>query len=140
VRLIAAACTEPPTMPKPKSKRPPSQVASTPSQCLALDEDEETRCMQPPTHGTPRERCQTHYGQYCTMTKRYKDASKIVDDMRKGSNIPTKAEISSYTDFHSAMQKARWMRQYVEAIRVEKTGRKIHHQRFFLKSTFCTLR
>jgi hypothetical protein len=68
------------------------------------------------------------------MTKRYKDASLIVDKMRKGSKISSKAEISGYTDFHLAPQKARWMRQYVEAIRVEKTGREIHHRRFFLKS------
>lgn len=125
-------------MPKRKSKSK-AKVKSTPvskleEQCLTLDEDEETRCTQPPTHGSPPGRCETHDGQYRSMTKKYKDASNIVDEIRKGSNIPTKAEISRYTDFHSALQKAHWMRRYVEAIRVEKTGREMHHRRFFLKS------
>src|SRR6202051_215563 len=98
---------------KVKSAPAPSK---TKEQFLTLKEDEETQCTQPPTHGSP-ERCETHDGQYRNMTKKYKDASNIVDEMRKGSNIPTKAEISRYTDFHSALQKALWMRKYVEAIR-----------------------
>ena len=125
--LIVPIVVSPPTMPTRKRN------SKSKEQCLAL-EDEETRCIQPPTHGSPPERCETHDGQYRNMTKKYKDASKIVDEMQMGSNIPTKAEILRYTDFHSTLQKARWMRKYVEAIRVEKNGREIHHRRFFLKS------
>lgn len=138
-QLIVLIVALPPTMPK-RNSRSKAKVRSAPApskskeQCLTLEEDEETRCTQPPTHGSPPERCETHDGQYRNMTKKYKDASHILDEMRKGSNIPTKAEISRYTDFHSTLQKARWMRKYVEAIRVEKIGREIHHRRFFLKS------
>ena len=122
-------------MPKGKSKtRSKSNVAPKPSkvQCLTLEEDEKT---QPPTHGSPPERCETHHGQYCKMTKRYNDASKI----RKGSIIPTKAEISGYADFHSALQKARWIRQYVEAIRVEKIGREIPPEVLSEACVLCVL-
>lgn len=139
-------------MPKGKSKGKSTRksktctpLAPTPvseskvQQCLTFEEDEITRCTRLPTHGSPPERCEVHHGQYCKMIQKYKDASKIVDEIRNGSSIPTKAEISGYADFHAALQKARWMRQYVDAIRVEKTGREIHYRRFFLKGTSCIL-
>ncbi|KZT09697.1 uncharacterized protein LAESUDRAFT_735345 [Laetiporus sulphureus 93-53] len=66
------------------------------------------------------------------MTKSYKDASKIVDEMET-ADVPSLEQIVAYSDLQYAKAKAIWMRRYVEAIRVEKTGREIHHKRFFLK-------
>lgn len=109
---------------------------------MTLDEDEMTRCDEVPTHGYPvLNRCKVHHGQYVTMYKRYKEASKIVDEMlSRNSGIPTQAQIKAYTDVHVALEKARWMRRYVEAIRVEKRGREIHSRRFFLKGECCVLK
>ncbi|KAK7462324.1 hypothetical protein VKT23_007925 [Stygiomarasmius scandens] len=36
-------------------------------------------------------------------------------------------------DYRMCLEKARWVGKYVEAIRVEKTGREIYHKRFLLK-------
>ncbi|KAF8837063.1 hypothetical protein BDN67DRAFT_973484 [Paxillus ammoniavirescens] len=108
---------------------------ATPSiQCLTLDEDEITRCGQPATAGYPRpERCKVHHGQYRIMCKKYKDASHVVDEIKKGAELPTEGQIGCYTDYHAALEKARWVRKYLEAIRVERAGRDLHQRRFFLK-------
>ncbi|KAJ7045287.1 hypothetical protein C8F04DRAFT_1068350 [Mycena alexandri] len=110
--------------------------ASNPSpqaQCSTLLEDEITRCSEIPTHGRPIERCRVHHEQYCTMTKRYKEAQKFVDETFAGALIPTKADILEYTSVSEILEKARLMKKYVNAIRQERTGRDIHHNRFFLK-------
>lgn len=106
-------------------------------QCLTLEEDEITRCGQLATEGYPRpERCKVHHGQYRVLYKKYKDASKVVDDVKGGAELPTKEQIGRYTDWHAALEKSRWVRTYLEAIRVEKAGRTIHQKRFFLKGEF----
>lgn len=107
------------------------------SQCMTLEEDEETRCTNPPTHGSPPERCEVHQGQYVILTKEYKGAQMIVEGILGGLGLPSKAEISGYTDSRVALDKAQLIRRYVEAIRTEKTGREIHHGRFFLKSEWA---
>ncbi|KAF8551152.1 hypothetical protein OG21DRAFT_1513119 [Imleria badia] len=105
-----------------------------PLQCLTIEEDEITRCGQLATEGYPKpDRCKMHHGQYRTLYKKYKDASKVVDDVKDGAELPTKGQIGRYTDWHAALEKARWVRKYLEAIRVEKAGREIHQKRFFLK-------
>ncbi|KAG8216307.1 hypothetical protein J3R82DRAFT_6373 [Butyriboletus roseoflavus] len=102
--------------------------------CLTLEEDEITRCGQVATQGYPKpERCKVHHGQYRVMYKKYKEASKVVDDVKGSANLPTKEQIGRYTDWHAALEKSRWVRKYLEAIRVEKAGRHIHQRRFFLK-------
>ncbi|KAG2089345.1 uncharacterized protein F5147DRAFT_726085 [Suillus discolor] len=103
-----------------------------PISCSTLEEDEMTRCDQPPTEGF--ERCEVHQAQYRTMYKKYKDASKVVDDIESGTlELPTKEQIQCYTDLHLTLNKARLVRKYLESIRVERTGRGIHQRRFFLK-------
>lgn len=103
-------------------------------QCQTLEEDEETRCTKPPTHGHPTpERCAVHHAQYRTLTQKYKDASKVVDEILAGAAIPTKDDIQNYNDLHSTLEKARWLKRYLEAIRTERKGREIHLMRFFLK-------
>lgn len=112
----------------------PTPADTSPHQCLTLVEDEITRCGQLATEGHPKpDRCKVHHGQYRTMYKKYKDASKIVDDIKDGGELPAKEQIGQYTDWHAALEKARWVRKYLEAIRVEKAGREIHQKRFFLK-------
>ncbi|KAF8555603.1 hypothetical protein OG21DRAFT_1438531 [Imleria badia] len=133
-------------MPGPGKKRKPKanakgvqatskQTEPTPaSQCLALEEDEITRCGQPATEGYPKpDRCKVHHAQYCTLYKKYKDASKVVDQIKNGAELPTKEQIGRFQDWKVALDKARWARKYLEAIRVEKAGREIHQRRFFLK-------
>ncbi|KAG2143586.1 hypothetical protein DEU56DRAFT_242503 [Suillus clintonianus] len=102
--------------------------------CLTL-EDETTRCNQPATEGFPHpeRRCKVHQAQYLTMYKKYMNASKDVDNIRSGGEIPTKEQIQLYTDLHATLEKACWVRKYLESIRVERTGRNIHQRRFFLK-------
>ena len=91
-----------------------------------------TRCDQPATKGYPRkERCKKHHQQYILMYKKYKDAGKIVDGLK--NDIPDEEQIKQYKDVSSSVKKARMIRKYVEAIRVERTGRQIHQSRFFLK-------
>ncbi|KAG8216313.1 hypothetical protein J3R82DRAFT_6380 [Butyriboletus roseoflavus] len=102
--------------------------------CLTLEEDEITRCGQLATEGYPKpERCKVHHGQYRILYKKYKEASKVVDDVKGGADLPVKEQIGRYTDWHAALEKSRWVRKYLEAIRVEKAGRHIHQKRFFLK-------
>jgi hypothetical protein len=101
---------------------------------MTLDEDEITRCNSPATEGYPHvERCKAHHTQYVHMYKKYKDAAKLVDEVAKGGEIPTKEQIAQYTDVSVVLEKARFLRRYIEAIRVERTGRDIHSRRFFLK-------
>lgn len=136
---------------KRKSKAKASTDAKTPSvhgtssthtktshvQCFTLDEDAITRCDQPATEGHPKpERCKVHHGQYRILYKNYKDASKVVDQVKHGSELPKKEQIGRYTDWHAVLEKERWVRKYLEAIRVEKTGREIHQKRFFLKGKY----
>ncbi|KAK0205056.1 hypothetical protein DFS33DRAFT_727936 [Desarmillaria ectypa] len=113
--------------PKAKEKQAP------PLTCTTLLEDEETRCPKPRTHGNPVERCQMHHKQYITLTRKYKKAAQFVDKTLGGTLIPTKEEILSYDNIHDALEKARLMKKYVSAIREERIGREVHHQRFFLK-------
>lgn len=114
----------------------PAKVTTLPA-CQTLDEDEITRCGKPATKGYPVvERCKEHYHQYRKLYVKYKQASKIVDEMRDGDSIPTKEQIISYATLGITLEKARWVRKYLEAIRVEKTGREIHSRRFFLKGEY----
>ncbi|KAG2744882.1 hypothetical protein P692DRAFT_201841408 [Suillus brevipes Sb2] len=99
--------------------------------CSTLEEDEMTRCNQPAEEGF--ERCEVHQAQYRTMYKKYKEASEVVDNIKSGRELPTKEQIQRYTDLHFTLDKARWVRKYLESIRVERTGRMIHQNRFFLK-------
>lgn len=108
------------------------------SQCQTLEEDEMTRCNLPATDGFPKkERCKKHQAQYRKMYKKYKDASKIVDELK--NDIPDQAQIDQYNDVSSLLKKARMIRKYVEAIRVERTGRRLHQTRFFLKGAQSVL-
>ncbi|KAJ6582736.1 hypothetical protein B0H10DRAFT_2098574 [Mycena sp. CBHHK59/15] len=77
---------------KPAPRTLPTQWCST------LLDDEVTRCSAPPTHGHPIERCGVHHEQYQTMTKRYKEAQKFVDETLVGVLIPTKEEVLAYMD------------------------------------------
>ncbi|KAG9311909.1 hypothetical protein JVU11DRAFT_8170 [Chiua virens] len=93
-----------------------------------------TRCDQLATEGHHcRNRCKVHHGQYRILYKKYKDAQQIVDDLKQGTGLPSKEQIGCYTDWRAALKKAQWVRKYLEAVRVEKRGREIHEQRFFLK-------
>ncbi|KAJ7166953.1 hypothetical protein C8R46DRAFT_951572 [Mycena filopes] len=118
-------------MPPKKHGKPAKTAPST--QCSTLLEDEMTRCSEIPTHGRPPERCRVHHEQYRTMTMRYKEAQKFVDDTFASTLIPTKEEVMAYTSIPEILEKAHLMKQYVNAIRQERTGRDIHHTRFFLK-------
>lgn len=118
-----------------RGQKPSPSTGSQVTQCQTLDQDEITRCNNPATDGYPHpERCKEHQSQYRKLYTKYKAAAKIVDDTKKGREIPTKGRIQEYTDLGSTLKKARWMREYLEAIRVEKMGREIHGKRFFLKS------
>jgi len=131
-KATASAKTRGNTNENPQTTSRPADA--TPLQCLTLMEDEITRCGQLATGGHPKpERCKVHHAQYCTLYKKYKDASKVVDDVKDGAELPAKDHIGQYADWHAALEKARWVRKYLEAIRVEKAGREIHQKRFFLK-------
>jgi hypothetical protein len=124
------------------AKPPPASAAPAPPEpkpCKTLDEDEITQCSSPATHGYPVERCRVHHKQYITLTTKYKKAQQFVDQVRAGATIPTRHAIEKYTDLQPAKDKAAWIRRYLEAIREERTGREIHHRRFFLKSEFRAL-
>ena len=75
-----------------------------------------------------------HHRQYIKLTKDYKKAAQLVDKTLGGASIPTKAQILAYDRIHDVLEKARLMKKYISAIREERMGRNIHHQRFFLKS------
>lgn len=121
--IAAAAATIPPTPP------------STPKiQCYTLLEDEMTRCGEPATSGRPGERrCKVHHAQYITMCKKYKAASHTVDEIKNSGQFPSSSEILAMKDRSEVLRKLKWLDSYVEAIRVERYGRKIHSGRFFLK-------
>lgn len=121
------------------SQNSPKDVAgdSNPAGCLTLEEDEMTRCGQPLAEGHPR--CKVHHDQYVTMYKKYKDAAKVVDQIKHGQELPKTEQINRYTDRHTPLDKARWVRKYLEAIREERTGRDLHSRRFFLKGTYTNL-
>jgi len=106
----------------------------SPPQCLTLLEDEITRCCQPATDGHPKpERCKEHHAQYRTLYKKYKEASKVVDEVKGSAELPTRGEIGRYTDLHAVLEKVSWVCDYLEAIRVEKAGREIHQKLFFME-------
>jgi len=120
-----------------KAKGNPNEndtLATSRPQCLTLIEDEITRCGQLATEGHPKpERCKVHQAQYRTLCRKYKEASKVVDNVKGVSQLPTQEQIGRYKTWHAALEKARWVRKCLEAIRVEKAGREIHQKRFFLK-------
>ncbi|KAF7342643.1 hypothetical protein MSAN_02021100 [Mycena sanguinolenta] len=121
-------------MPSQKHRKGSKPAPRTlPKQCSTLLDDEMTRCSAPPTHGNPVERCGVHHEQYQTMTRRYKEAQKFVDETLVGALIPAKDEVLTYTSLPTVLEKARLVKNYVNAIREERTGREIHHTRFFLK-------
>jgi hypothetical protein len=118
------------------SSRSADSATSQTVQCRTLDEDEITRCEKPATEpkGHPQaERCKYHHGQYRKLYMKYKAASKIVDDTKGGRTFPTIDKINRSTDVQSLLKEARWVRKYLDAVRVEKSGREIHSRRFFLK-------
>ena len=120
-----------PALTKPSA----SEKASAAALCLTLEEDEVTRCNKPATAGHPqRNRCRNHHAQYVKLYKKYKEASQVVDNIKQGGVIPTREQMAQYSDIKISLEKARFMRKYLEAIRVEKTGRDIHGRRFFGKS------
>ncbi|KAF8429445.1 hypothetical protein L210DRAFT_3508516 [Boletus edulis BED1] len=87
-----------------------SHTNTSPTKCLTLEEDEVTRCGHTATEGYPKpDRCKVHHGQYRTLYKKYKDASKVVDDVKNGAELPTKEHIGRYTDWHASLEKARWV-------------------------------
>ncbi|KAJ3934254.1 MAG: hypothetical protein NXY57DRAFT_1111682 [Lentinula lateritia] len=102
-----------------------------PTQCETLDEDEITRCGLPVEDGNIR--CKVHQTQYRKMYIKYKEAGKFVDETKSGREMPTKERIAGYTNVTSTLEKARWMRKYLEAIRIERAGRGLHMRRFFAK-------
>ncbi|KAJ7067297.1 hypothetical protein C8F01DRAFT_1342069 [Mycena amicta] len=110
-------------MPAKRAKR-----ASASPTCLTLLEDEMTRCGAPAVG----DRCLVHTGQYQKMTRAYKEAQKFVDSTFDAT-LPTKDAISAETSIPILLDKARTMKEYVNAIRKERTGRELHHKRFFLK-------
>ncbi|KAJ7040005.1 hypothetical protein C8F04DRAFT_948977, partial [Mycena alexandri] len=77
--------------------------------------------------------CHMHREQYRTMTKRYKEAQKFVDETFAGALIPSKEDVQNYTSIPTIVEQARLVKKYVNAIREERAGRDIHHKRFFLK-------
>jgi hypothetical protein len=71
---------------------------------------------------------------YC----KYKEAANHVDEVKQSGSIPTTHEIELYIELEAVLKKVKFVRKYLEAIRVERTGRRIHGSRFFLKSAFVS--
>ncbi|KAJ4469543.1 hypothetical protein J3R30DRAFT_1566854 [Lentinula aciculospora] len=117
---------------KAQKAKQATQNPPLPSQCATLDEDEITRCNLSAEDGFPR--CKVHQEQYRIMYVKYKEAGKFVDKTKAGREMPAKERIAQYTDLHSTLNKARWIREYLEAIRVERAGRHLHQKRFFAKA------
>ncbi|KAE9403025.1 hypothetical protein BT96DRAFT_917811 [Gymnopus androsaceus JB14] len=113
-----------------RSKQSP-QNPPPPSQCETLEEDEIIRCGEPAADGP---RCKVHQAQYRTLYAKYKAAGKVVDETKAGMEMPSKEHIAQYSNLHSTLEKARRIRKYLEAIRVEKAGRDMHQKRFFAKA------
>ncbi|KAJ7575599.1 hypothetical protein C8J56DRAFT_1171996 [Mycena floridula] len=118
-------------MPPRKGRNATQSIQAKKCSTLLEDDDLDTRCSEPPTHGTPVERCRVHHKQYLLMTKKYKTAQRFVDETLAGSTIPSKEEVAGYTDIHEILEKGHLMKRYIRAIREERTGREIHHRRFF---------
>ena len=57
------------------------------------------------------------------LCKKYKDAQRKVDQIENSGDLPDDAKINGYTDFTVVLAKLKWVSKYVEAIRVERTGR-----------------
>ncbi|KIO10499.1 hypothetical protein M404DRAFT_13717 [Pisolithus tinctorius Marx 270] len=123
---------------KTKKDRPQPQIASEsqtvtpeaePAQCLTFQVDEETLCWRPATQGYPP-RCDVHRGQFQILYKRYADASKEVDQIKWGRQLPASEQIRRYTDWSTVLEKARLVRQYIDAIRIETEGSLLHARRF----------
>jgi hypothetical protein len=93
-----------------------------------------TRCGERATSGRPGERrCKVHHSQYVAMYKKYKAAGEKVDTIKQSGQFPSANEIKAMKDRSEVIQKLKWLTSYVEAIRIERYGRKIHSNRFFLK-------
>ena len=122
----------------PGPHHPPTRTLETAiAQCRTLEEDEATYCGKPATEGYP-ERCKVHQQQYRTVYCKYKEAAKLVDEVKQSGTIPTAHEIELNDELEVVLKKIKFMRTYIEAVRVERTGRRIHGSRFFLKSTFIS--
>jgi hypothetical protein len=74
------------------------------------------------------------------MTQKYKLASEKVDQIAKSKKLPSSQGIQAYRTYAVALEAARWVREYLEAIRSERTGREIHHSRFFLKGAINNIK
>jgi len=59
-------------------------------------------------------------------------------DDKHGAELPTEEEIGQYTDWHVVLEKVSWVCDYLEAIRVEKSGREIHQKRLFLEGEYLS--
>ncbi|KAI6104885.1 hypothetical protein EDD16DRAFT_1492213 [Pisolithus croceorrhizus] len=124
-----------------KDRDPPQSIPqghtapeAEPARCLTLEVDEETQCWRAAMQGHPvATRCDIHHGQFRILYKRYTDASKMVDKMKWDRQFPARGQIMGYTDWRTALEKGRWMRQYIDAIRVETEGRHLHARRFGLE-------
>ncbi|KAG9311911.1 hypothetical protein JVU11DRAFT_8172 [Chiua virens] len=102
--------------------------------CLTLKKGQSTRCDQLATEGhTYPNRCKVHHGQFRILCEKYKNAQEVVDALKQEANLPTKEQMSRYTDWRAALEKAQWVRKYLEALRVERRGLEIHEQRFLLR-------
>lgn len=114
-----------------KAKQQPATPVVPPVQveCNTLEEDEIERCSRPIEHSG---RCRLHHSQYCKLTQKYKEASKAVDQILS-NGIPSKESINKYKDIDRTKKAAGQIRRYLEALRVERMGRDLHHRRFFLK-------
>ena len=64
--------------------------------------------------------------------KRYKDASRVVDDMEI-TPFQGKTEIEALTRIDIVVSGLTRERKHLEAIRTEKKGRELQHSRFFKK-------
>lgn len=125
-------------MPRPHN---PSTPETAIAQCRTLEEDQATPCGKPATEGYPcPERCKVHQKQYRTMYFKYKEAANHVDEVKQSGSISTTHEIGLYNKLEVVLKKINFVRKYIEAVRVERTGRRIHGSRFFLKSTFISLK
>lgn len=74
------------------------------------------------------------------MYFKYKEAAKHVDEVKQSGSISTTHEIGLYNKLEVVLKKINFVRKYIEAVRVERTGRRIHGSHFFLKSTFISLK
>ena len=106
------------------------------SQCQALEADEKTRCSKTPLK--KKYHCAIHHAQYQTLTKKYKEAQGVVDSM-EGIPRLSDEDIAGLGDMKRLQTEYARMRVLQDAVRVEKTGRELHHKRFFLKSTLIYL-